>query len=255
MTTAAAPHPNPPDRGLPGDGARHDASAIEAHDDAAHHLNGKAMMGSFLLTAIFDVGVTIAVFQLAASNGVSTQYAYILSGIGPIIMMIITWVRARKMSGASLVILLWVLLSAAVAFVGSGDDRLLLVKDSAVTGGFGLACLVSTFFPKPIMFYFGAKFATDGTRDGLNYWYGLWQYPQFRSVQYKLNYVWGIAFVLEAAVRIAVAYTASFDTAFTVSNIMPMVVLAGLIAYTITVGKKSQAAGDARRAAAQQKSA
>ncbi|GAB3559274.1 hypothetical protein GCM10027344_09740 [Spelaeicoccus albus] len=213
------------------------------------------MLGSFLLTAIFDVGVTIAVFQIAENNGASTQLAFVLSGIGPIIMMVITWIRARKMSGASLVILLWVLLSAAVAYIGSGDDRLLLVKDSAVTGGFGLACLVSIFFPKPIMFYFGAKFATDGTRAGLDYWYGLWQYPQFRHVQYKLNYVWAVAFILEAITRIVFAYTTSFSTAFTVSNILPIIVLAGLITYTITVGKKSQKAGDARRAAAVEKAA
>lgn len=225
---------------------------VAAYDEGNRHVNGKAMLGSFLLTAIFDVGVTIAVFQIAANNGVSTQVAYILSGIGPVIMMIITWVRARKMSGASLVILIWVFLSAGVAFVGGGDDRLLLVKDSAVTGGFGLACLVTMLLPKPLMFYFGAKFGTDGTKAGLDYWYGLWQYPHFRKVQYKLSYVWGIAFILEAIIRIIVAYTASFSTAFSVSNVMPLIVIAGLITYTVTVGKKSQKSA-AERVAAQRK--
>lgn len=218
------------------------------HDEGQRHLSGRAMLGSFGLTAIFDVGVTIAVYQLARNNGASVQAAYLLSGVGPVLMMIITWVRARKLSGASLVILIWVLLSAAVALVGAGDDRWLLVKDSAVTGGFGLACLVSTFFPKPILFYFGAKFATDGTRAGLDYWYGLWRYPEFRRVQYKLNYIWGIAFVLEAVARIVVTYNVDFSVALAVSNILPLVVIASLITYTVTVGKKSGQQARARLA-------
>lgn len=219
---------------------------------AARHMNGKAMLGSFAMTAVFDVGVTIVVYQWAKSAGLSTRWAYVLSGVGPLLMMGITWVRARRLSGASLIILVWVLLSAAAAFIGGGDERLLLVKDSAITGGFGVACLVSLLLPKPMMFFFGAKFATDGTRAGLDYWYGLWQYPQFRATQYRINNVWGVAFILEAVVRIVLAYTIDFDTAFTVASIMPFVVLAGLITYTITLGKKAQRAGDARRAALEQ---
>ncbi|MDQ6674593.1 MAG: hypothetical protein M3069_28310 [Chloroflexota bacterium] len=179
-----------------------------------------------LLTAIFDIGLAIVSFNVAKQMGASDQVAYLASGIGPLTMMLITWIRARTLSGASVVILLFLLLSAAATFIGGPDSRLLIVKDSAVTGGFGIACLVSLLFPKPLMFYFGAKFATDGTKDGLSYWSGLWKYPDFRKAQYLVNNMWGIAFLIEAALRILIAYTvASFEVAYTITSILPFVFL------------------------------
>jgi hypothetical protein len=120
-----------------------------------------------------------------------------------------------------------------------------------VTGGFGAACLVSLLFPRPLMFYFGAKFATDGTREGLQYWSGLWRYPEFRRSQYLINNAWGIGFLLEAAIRVFVAYTvSSVQLVNAIATIIPWVFLAGLLTFTIAVGKRSRAAGEARSRAA-----
>jgi hypothetical protein len=219
------------------------------------HISGRAMASSLLLTAVFDVGVAILVFDLAKSRGLSDQVAYLLSGVGPLIMIAITWVRARALSGASLIILVFLVLSSAAAFIGGADSRLLIVKDSVVTGGFGLACLLSLLLPKPMMFYFGAKFATDGSREGISAWYGLWQYPQFRRVQYRINNVWGVAYLVEAALRIVLAYTiASFSVAYTITSILPFVFLAALIFWTVTTGRRAQAAAAQRMAAQHQSS-
>lgn len=46
-----------------------------------------------------------------------------------------------------------------------------------MTGLFGVVVLGSLLLPRPVMFYFGRKFATDGTAEGLAYWNGLWRYP------------------------------------------------------------------------------
>jgi hypothetical protein len=205
------------------------------------------MAGTFLLTAVFDIGVAIAVFDLAKSRGVSDQMAYLLSGVGPLIMIVITWIRARALSGASVIILVFLVLSSLAAFIGGADPRLLIVKDSAVTGGFGAACLLSLLLPKPLMFYFGAKFGTDGTKEGIAYWYSLWKYPAFRQSQYRINNLWGIAYLIEAVLRVAIAYSIpSFSTAYTISSILPFVFLAGLIFVTISIGQRARAAAAQR---------
>lgn len=210
------------------------------------------MAGSFLLTAIFDIGVAIAVFDLAKGRGFSDQVAYLLSGVGPLIMIAITWVRARALSGASLIILVFLVLSSLAAFIGGADSRLLIVKDSAVTAGFGLACLISLLLPRPLMFYFGAKFGTDGSRDGIAYWNGLWRYPEFRKVQYRINNVWGAAYLIEAALRIVLVYSiSSFSVAYTVTTILPFVILAGLISWTVATGIRARRQGGQRSAAPQ----
>jgi hypothetical protein len=218
--------------------------------DPMRHFSGRAMAGSLLLTAIFDIGVAILVFDLAKARGVSDQIAYLLSGIGPLIMIAITWVRARALSGASLIILVFLVLSSLAAFIGGTDSRLLIVKDSVVTAGFGLACLASLLLPRPLMFYFGAKFGTDGTREGIAHWNHLWRYPEFRKVQYRINNVWGIAYLVEAALRIGIVYSIpSFSVAYTITTVLPFVILAGLIYWTIATGTRARKQGAERAAA------
>jgi hypothetical protein len=234
-TTDMHPLPPTPDRNTPPDGPT-------MTDRRPGRMDRKAMTVSLMLTAVFDIGLALVAFHLAKQLGAGDQIAYLVAGIGPLTMMLITWMRAKTLSGASMIILLILLLSGAAAFIGGADERLLIVKDSAATGGFGLACLVSLLFPRPLMFYFGAKFATDGTKDGLTYWSGLWRYPEFRRSQYLINNVWGIGFLIEAALTILIAYTTSFQVANTFSTLLPWVFLAGLMTFTIGVGKRARAA-------------
>jgi intracellular septation protein A len=217
----------------------------------ARTVDRRAMMLGFLLTAVFDVGVALVAFRVAKHLGADDRIAYLASAIGPAIMLVITWIRARTLGGASVVILLFLLFSAAATFIGGGDPRLLIAKDSVVTGAFGAACLLSTLLPRPLMFYFGAKFGTDGSREGIRYWSGLWRYPDFRRSMYLINTAWGVGFLIEAAVRILVAYTvSSFQTANTIATILPFAFLAVLITYTIWVGNRTRAAAQARIASA-----
>lgn len=215
-----------------------------------HKFSPGSMVFGLLLMAVFDIGIAIAAFQLAKSNGASDQLAYLISGVGPLLGMAVQWIRSRNLSVASLVILLFIVLSAAAAFIGGADSRLLIVKDSVVTGGFGVTCLISMLLPKPLMFYFGARFGTDGTKDGLARWNSLWQYPTFRRSQYVITATWGIGFLVEALFRIAVAYTVSnFELAFTISQTLPFVFIAVLVYLTISIANRSRKAGAIARKA------
>lgn len=218
-----------------------------AADTAAppRQFDRRAMIVNLLLTAVLDIGLAIVAFRLATAWGASEQVAYVVSGIGPLVSIGVTWIRARTLSGVSLVILAFQLLSAVAAFVGGPDPRLLLVKDSVVTGGFGLVCLVSMLFPRPLMFYFGQKFGTDGTAAGVAWWNGLWRFSAFRRSQYVISTLWGVGLLVEAGLRILLAYTVDFDTAYTVGAILPFVVLAGLITATIVIGQRTRRASSA----------
>ena len=198
------------------------------------------MVVNLLLLAVLDIGIAILAFRLAKGAGASDQVAYVVSGVGPLLGIAVTWVRTRTLSGVSLLILAFQLLSAVAAFIGGADPRLLLVKDSIVTGGFGLVFLVSLLFPRPLGFYFGAKFGTDGTKQGLDWWNGLWQYPSFRRTQYLISAMWGVGFVVEAVVRIVLAYTIDFYTAYTIGAILRFVALAVLLTATITIGNRAR---------------
>lgn len=213
------------------------------------------MVLSLALMVIFDIGLSILVFFVARSLGASETAAYLAASVGPLVGMLASWLRTRKIGGVSIIILVFILVSAVVSLIGSQDARVLLLKDSAITGGFGVVTLLSAIpiFPKPLMFYFGLKFATDGTREGIHSWYELWRkYPVFRNGQYLVNTVWGVSFLLEAVVKAICTMTLSYDAAYTIDQIFPFAVLAVVLAWTIAFGKRQRQRAAERIAAREQ---
>ncbi|MFD2120304.1 VC0807 family protein [Streptomyces cirratus] len=104
--------------------------------------------------------------------------------------------------------------------------------------------------PRPLMFYFGRKFATDGTPESTAWWNGLWQYEGFRRTLTVMTTVWGVAYLVEAGVRVALTYILDTDTMVTVSPVMIYTVLGLLAVWTARYGKRSQAEGERRAAEA-----
>lgn len=222
--------------------------------DAEHHFQTRSMIVGLALTLIIDIGLSIAIFDVLLSRGGSPTVAYLVAGIAPLIGMAINWIRTRKLGGVSVIVLVTLAISALVSLVGNQDPQVLLLKDSVLTGGFGLVTLASALplFPKPLMFSYGLKFGTDGTQAGVQQWYDLWdRYPTFRRTQYLINNTWGIAYVVEAGIKVACAYLLPYSAAYAVNQIFPWVVLAGLITWTMAYGKKQGAAGERRRKAAE----
>jgi hypothetical protein len=221
---------------------------------AARSFNGRSMMTGLLLSGVFDIGLAIVLFQVAKHQfGASDFVAYLVASIGPVLGALIGLVRTRKVDGVAIIILVNLLLSAAVTLIGSHDARTLLLKDSVLTGGFGLVILITSLsiFPKPLMFFFGLKFGTDGTKEGTQQWYGLWDaYSHFRRGQRHLNNVWGIGFMVEATVKAICVFVLPYGGAYAVNQIAPFVLLAGLIYYSIRFGTKQRREGEARHQAA-----
>lgn len=62
--------------------------------------------------------------------------------------------KRRELNPVALLILLG-LVASVIAVLFGEDPQLLLIRESFLTGAFGLACLISLILPRPIMFYFG----------------------------------------------------------------------------------------------------
>jgi hypothetical protein len=212
---------------------------------------GKAAALGWLLSIGFNVVAPILIYNQARSQGASEFTAILLSGLGPVVDIAIYLAWHRRVDEFAIVSMIFVVLTGAVSLVGPHDARLLLAKDSAVTGLFGLLCLVTLLAPRPLMFYFGRKFATDGTPEQVAWWNGLWQYEGFRTVQRNLTIGWGIGYLVEAAVRIVLVYSLSHGQVVTVNSILPYAVTGGLVFWTITYARRARAKGAARAAAAE----
>lgn len=220
----------------------------------ARSFNSRSMMVGLVLTAVFDIGLAIVIFQVARHHfGASDFVAYLVASIGPLLGAMIGLLRTRKIDGVAIIIMINLLISAAVTLIGSRDAQVLLLKDCVLTGGFGLVVLITSIpiFPKPLMFYFGLKFGTDGTQRGTQEWYGLWErYPQFRQGQRFVNNVWGVGFLIEAGFKTICIFLMPYGAAYAVNQVAPFVLLAVLITFSIRFGMKQRREGEARRQAA-----
>ncbi|WP_405830056.1 MULTISPECIES: VC0807 family protein [unclassified Streptomyces] len=213
--------------------------------------SGAATTIGWILTIGLNVVAPIITYNtLVDDHGWSEFSALLLSSAWPVLDSAISIAWRRKLDEFAVVTLVFIVITAGVTLVGDPSARALLVKDSAVTGVFGLLCLSTLLAPRPLMFYFGRKFATDGTPESTAWWNGLWQYEGFRTTMTRMTLVWGVAYVIEAIVRIALAYTLSTKTMVTLSPIMIYGVLGALGVWTALYGKRSQAEGERRAAEA-----
>lgn len=208
--------------------------------------SARARVLNLVLLAVIDVGLAILAFEIVKSATGSSVLAYLAASIGPLLGGLIQFLRSRSFSGVSALILVFTVASAAAAMIGGTDERLLLVKDSVVTGVFGLVFLISLVpgVPRPLAYYFGQRFATDGTERSIAWWDGLWRYPQFRASQRQITVVWGAIFVGEAILRVLAAYTIPFDAAFAVSTVLPIIAFALAMTLTFVIAGRARRAGE-----------
>ncbi|WP_372411707.1 VC0807 family protein [Streptomyces luteireticuli] len=214
---------------------------------------GRGSGGSALMnwgpSILFGVVLPFVTYGMLTDHGVSKVSALLLISLWPVVETLISLAVRRRVDEFGVMMLALMLLGALSALAYNSTE-LVFVKDSAITGLLGLVYLGSLALPRPLMFYLGRRFATDGTPEGLARWNGLWQYPGFRRTQYVMTAVWGVAFLLEAVVRVVLTYVLPTGVMVVVNNALPAVVVALLVAWTIRTGKRRRAEAAARAASA-----
>ncbi|SEN09394.1 VC0807 family protein [Actinacidiphila rubida] len=222
-------------------------TADTAADSGRGDGRGKALLLIWGPTVLFSMVLPWVTYNQLSARGVPEVPALLIISAWPALEIGLYFALHRRVDEFGMLILLTLLLGAAGA-LAYNSSKMIFLKDSALTGLVGLAFLVSLALRRPLIFYFGRRFATDGTEAGVARWNGMWDaYPGFRAVQRRLTVIWGVAFLAEATVKAVLVYHLSTGTMVSFSSVMPLAVTALLVAYTVRTGKK----GEARRAAAE----
>lgn len=212
------------------------------------------MLRGLLPTLLLSIVAPIVTFTVLRNNGASEFTAYLWASVGPFLETVGTAIIKREADRVSILILALTVISAVITVVGDTGPTMLLLKDSAMTGAFGVICLV-TLLPvvrRPLMYSFAQKFGGRGTEQGMEHFEDMWaRYPLFRRTFRVLTAAWGVGYVLEAAVKVVLAETVSFDLAYTLNQVLPVVVFVGLMTWTMWFSRRAQRRGEARRAALQ----
>ena len=146
--------------------------------------------------------------------------------------------RNRSLDTLGALMLLSFVLTALTALIG-GDQRLILVSRSLLTLGWGLACLASLLFPKPISFYFARQFAAGNDRVMAAQFDEHWRTPYVRHVSRLTSMVWGLALVGEFGLRVAMVYSLPAAVVLAVGPVANNVVSWGVMLWTVWYGARA----------------
>jgi intracellular septation protein A len=180
---------------------------------------------------LFDVALPIVIFNLLSHYGVSTLLALVAGGLSPALNNLRIWIKSRRLEPLGIIVITFLAIGAIASLV-SGSVFFALVKESILTASFGLICLGSLFAERPLLFYILRQFVAGDDPVRLDWWNGLWEFANFRAAQRFVTMVWGVAYLIEAVLRVGFALLLPPAQVVTISPVMAFGVLIALIAWT-----------------------
>ena len=122
-----------------------------------------------------------------------------------------------------------------------GDPRVYLIRESFITLGVGLAFILSNPLPRPLGFFFARYFMAGNDQARLAWVNDRWQRSaSFRHAIRVSNIVWGLGFVLEAAVRTYLVFTLSIEHFLIASPIVFYGFYAVLLGWSVVFGRRKR---------------
>ncbi len=191
-----------------------------------------ASFRALIPTLILDVGGTMLVYYLLLPHFAKTSVLPLLgASLVPVISNVLNFVRRRSFDIVGLIVLVGLIAGVVGALLGGGQ-RLLLVRESFVTGILGLVLLISPLlFKKPLGYYIVREFLTANEALPAGRFEVLWRSSYFRRGIRTLTLCWGALLLAEFALRVFMAFTMSIAFVLGASPVMftVLMLIAGLI--------------------------
>jgi hypothetical protein len=187
----------------------------------------KGLYKGLLISLLFNIGIPLLLYYLAKSYlHASEIVALSMACIFPVVSNIVEIIRHRRLDFFGLLFLVGAIVSTALTLLG-GSAQLILIRESLMTGAYGLLCFISLlFFPRPLMFYLGRQMMTGGNPARIALYDAAWQKPQGRTVHRLITAVWGCALFGEFILRVIIALLLP----------APVVLVLGPILLTVAIG-------------------
>ena len=214
--------------------------------------------GRFVLTTVrqlapsllLSVACTVVVYSLLRPHFPPSSIVPLLAAsLFPVLGNILSVVRHRRPDIFGVMVLIGLAVSVIGVLLGGGQ-RLLLLRESFVTGAIGLALLVSLVLPKPLGYYFARQLMAADDPQRRARFDGLWQHPPFRRALRGGTIFWGVLLLGEFGVRIAMILTLPVVVVLAISPIVLNALILGGVAVSAIWGSRALRRGDDEVAAA-----
>jgi hypothetical protein len=177
----------------------------------------------------------VAVYALCRHFGVSDGASLALSSVPPAVSVLASWAWRRRLDPIGLIALASIGAGLIAMAVLHGNELTLKLRESVVTGLFGVVCLVTLVTPgKPAIFVMGRALTRSASPSNTDDFDALWELPEARRIFVVLTAAWGVGLVLEAGARTVLALVLPTGPFLAVTPVLGWAVIGGLIYFTIT---------------------
>lgn len=214
------------------------------HELSASELRGFlwASIRALLPTLTFDVVGTMGIYFLLVPHfGATSVWPILGASLVPVISNVFNFVRRHTFDVVGIIVLIG-LLAGVVPAIFSGSQRLLLVRESFISGLLGLILILSALLHRPLAYYVIREFLTANEALPHERWDVLWKSWYFRHTIRAMTIGWGALllgeFVLRAfmALRMNIAFVLGAGPLFmTILLLLAGLVTAFWLAHAIRV--------------------
>lgn len=184
-----------------------------------------------VISLVINGAIPVVVYNLI-TNYYSSFISLVVATLIPLADNLYHIVKYKKADAFGLFMLTGFILSL-LAFVLGGNERLILLRESMVTGLLGLIFIASLFFSKPLIYHFAIKFSAVDVAEQKGKFQKNWEIPYFRTVLRIMTAIWGIALLGEAVVKTILVYELSISTFLAVSQLIFYSVIGAAILFTV----------------------
>jgi hypothetical protein len=153
----------------------------------------------------------------------------------PAISNIITFVRKRHLDIIGIIVIAGTG-AGLLLFLFGGSPRLLLIRESFITGVIGLLFLISLIFPRPFSYYIARQFITNNDPARIANWDRQYQESRYKFGMPMITAVWGSVLVGEAILRTVLAWSLSVTLFLEVYNVLFICIYALAMAWSSSYG-------------------
>jgi hypothetical protein len=200
---------------------------------------------AFVLELVVNFLLPWLAYRLALPHLGETG-ALIASAVPPIVWSLVELVRFRRIDALSVMVVAGIALSVAAMALG-GSPRMLLLRESLVSGAVGVVFLLSLPMRRPLIFYLARATVAREMEGGAARFEALWQErPALVAAIRLMTLVWGVGLTGETALRAWMALTWPIERFLVVSPFIGYGIYGGLTLWTLWYRKTMRERVDAR---------
>jgi len=155
------------------------------------------------------------------------------AALPPLVWSVAEFAKSRQLDAMSILVLLGIALSIALMALG-GSPRILLVRESLVSGVIGIAFLLSLLRKKPLVFYLARATVARERGGGAGRFEALWsERPRLRASLRLMTIVWGMGLTAETLLRCWLAWHWPIERCLVVLPIISYSIYVGLMLWTV----------------------